>query len=776
MTISRIGTHLITLAAALVLAGCGGSSSNDSVEPADGEIQYAPLAGLVPSPNDLAFQGSTDGTLNTSGESAVDAAVNSIDGFSTNTSATLTATVPLDGSTITPGDTVRVFAVETNGDPNSTTATGPDDAGPKVVTRLTTNGVLEPGTEYKASLSTADRNGRTLAVTPSRPLKSDQTYMVVVTNGVQERGGGAINASQQYRLTKRTSPLVDGSGNSTVDSLTDKEAQNLEPVRQLVAGVDTMADGNLDGDPDVGQIPVIEQNTSLSSEEIVASWTFTTQTIGDSLAAIQDKLDTSQANGSSAVFNSLTPGGPTPNGNATIYAGVLAGNSMTDDADLPYYLEGNSNEPKKVRTGFWERRTDANGGGILTPADNVPAAQENEGDNVIPTLVTVPNESQDDIPAVQGVVIFQHGITSNRTAVLAIADTLAQFGYTTVAIDLPLHGIVFQENEDPCADDPSSQACAIFQLRQEGRERHFGVDLVDNDGDDGPDGLIDPSGEHFFNLASLQTSRDNLRQAVVDLFGLTNAIQAAASNNVDLNGTGNDDFQNNIKFVGHSLGGIVGGVFLANEPAVGDAVLGMSGGGIAKLLDGSPQIGPDIRAGLKARRLTPGTPAYEQFLGAAQLVIDSGDPLNYANLTKAGGTNAAGTTIQNRNVLALEVVGGNSSDPPDQVVPNFVDPSYPGTPSGTVPSPTSGTDPLVFKPGMDLTQVASNKAPGDYVLQFVAGDHGSLLRAPDDEPSKQAVLKEMQSTTGIFIGGSDSPAAPPGSVVIDDTSLVEAPP
>src|SRR3546814_5166859 len=39
------------------------------------------------------------------------------------------------------------------------------------------------------------------------------------------------------------------------------------------------------------------------------------------------------------------------------------------------------------------------------------------------------------------VVIFQHGITGNRTQMIAIAPALAAAGFATVAIDLPLHGL-----------------------------------------------------------------------------------------------------------------------------------------------------------------------------------------------------------------------------------------------------------------------------------------------------------------------------------------------
>jgi pimeloyl-ACP methyl ester carboxylesterase len=337
------------------------------------------------------------------------------------------------------------------------------------------------------------------------------------------------------------------------------------------------------------------------------------------------------------------------------------------------------------------------------------------------------------------VVIFQHGITANRTAMLGIAEALTKQGLTVIAIDLPLHGVTDTSNG----------------LYVSGLERTFDVDLVDNDGSDGPDGKIDPSGEHFINLASLRTSRDNLRQAAVDLFAVTRAIRVAVGaggSAPDLDGDGDDDLSNNISFVGHSLGGIVGVPYAQQEANLDAAVFGMAGSGVAKLLDGSPDIGPEIEAGLEAKPLTKGTPAYEQFLGLAQTVIDKGDPANYAARAMA-----------NHNTLSLEVVGGSSSRP-DQVVPNSVAPSYPGASADTIPSPTSGSTPLArLLTGSPVNEVNSNPmSAGDYLIRYTAGAHASLLSS-DASPE---ATKEMQINVATFLksGGTNVTFAGTGTV------------
>jgi dienelactone hydrolase len=712
MMTPRSITKQVPLALALaVLAGCGGGgASNNTVEPEGPHLQYNPLGGGLPSPNDLAFQGSQDGTLNApvaqpaTADEPLDSgvSVNSLDGFSTIAGITANFTAPVDGSTITPGDTVRVFAVDTQGDPNS--ASGNDPAGPKGVTGIdaadpyaASNGELVPGTHFTAGRSPANPNGTTLAITPLQPLVPDQTYMVVVTDGIQAQGGGAIAASREYQLLKSGNALTASDGSSLVDGLSDEDAQQLAALQPLI-GSHLAAAGSA--------------QPAIAPGNVIASWTFTTQTVGGSLAAAR-----AEANGAQIAFadssgnaNSLTgPVTETPNPSGpsagNVFAGALAG--------VPYYLEPGDTDPTRVLSGFWT----ASDGEPLVPGSRTPSANDTLN---IPVLVALPKS---DGNAPSDVVIFQHGITSNRSAMLGIANTLTANNHAVVAIDLPLHGIA--DDSDPLYAGSS--------------ERHFNVDLVNNaTGAAGSDGEIDPSGEHFINLSSLRTSRDNLRQGVADLFALTRAIRLAASQGVDFDGDGDADFNSNISFLGHSLGGIVGVPYLALEDDLDAAVLGMAGSGIAKLLDGSPEIGPQIEAGLAANGLVKGSPAYEQFLGAAQTVIDKAEPANHAAMAAA-----------NHNTLSIEVVGGSSS-PADQVVPNnLVEPYQQGVPSGTIPSPTAGTDPLAtFMGALPGNQIDANPGgAGDYLIRYTAGDHASLL-SPD---ASAAATSEMQTNAASFI-------------------------
>ena len=106
--------------------------------------------------------------------------------------------------------------------------------------------------------------------------------------------------------------------------------------------------------------------------------------------------------------------------------------------------------------------------------------------------MTVPNAKSGQRKPAGGwpAVIFQHGITRNRTDLFALADALSFVGFAAIAIDMPLHGVTDKTNP----------------FYAKGLERTFDLDLVNNaTGASGADGVIDPSGSYFINLQSLLT-------------------------------------------------------------------------------------------------------------------------------------------------------------------------------------------------------------------------------------------------------------------------------
>lgn len=661
----RVHNQLFRLISCLLL-GALASIASAAGRP-DFYAQFDPAAGQLPFPTNLLFAGSTDGTLNLpiadpNNPADPRIALNELDGFSTVAPLTAQFSSALNPHSLQAGGAVRVFAV-TLVNP----FLHPTAAAPFAIAEVQRE--LTAGDDYTVGLSPVDPTQTTLTITPLRPLAPKSGYLVVLTDSIQDSGGSNAAAAPIYQLIKQETPLVNAAGGSALPGVSDAQARSLEGLRQLVNNQESAA-----------------ASQGISKSRIVLSWTFMTQSIDDTFAALAQNLAptalTLRATGATTAAVGL--GLP---GFSDIYPGVLT---------IPFYLD-----PTKPLSGHW-RTAD---GGAVTRYNPRPAATAAVQ---IPALMTVPNAASGQHKPASGwpVVIFQHGITQNRTNLFLLADALAFAGFAAVAIDLPLHGVT----------DPNNP----FYLK--GLERTFDLDLSDNaTGAPGPDGLIDPSGSYFINLQSLLTSRDNIRQAAMDLRQL-----AATLPTVDLDGDRRADLDpTQIHFLGHSLGGIVGATFLGIDDATASATLAMPGGGIAKLLDGSVAFGPRIAAGLAAAGLKKGTPGYEAYLAIAQTVVDSGDPINY-------GPSAA----HRHPIHMLEVVGAESA-PPDQVVPNTV-----------ADAPLSGTEALAKVMGL----TALNRSRWDQqglraLVRFTHGNHSSII----DPTADVGTTAEMQGQSIHFL-------------------------
>ena len=640
---------------------------------------FDPANGVIPFPNNLLLLGTTDLTLNIPVDpNAADAgpklAMNALDGFGTTAPWSTGFSAPIDAASL--AGNVRVFEV---------TLSGPGGAVTGVVRELASP------QEFVAALAPSDTSKKTLAIVPTRPLKERTSYMAVLTTGIKNAAGGSVRGSLTYLLSTGRNPLCVG-GHSTNPALADAQACQLEPLRQLNSS--QVAAATAAGVP---------------AGTIALSWVMTTQSITPTMQALTAITQasppaTTHVAATGKTLADLGLGLPPV---ADIAIGTI---------DLPYFLTAPSQaDPTAALTKHWNATAGAYipqcaGFGLdptsvnLTACNPVPKAT---GTQTVPLLLTYPNANSGRTKPAGGwpLVIFQHGITRNRTDMFAVAGTLAAQGFAVVAIDLPLHGLTSTSNPFYVGNTPFGAIA---------HERTFDLDLSNNTtGAPGPDGTIDGSGSYFINLTSLLTSRDNLRQGEADLLQLSHA--ASTLPNVD--GT-------KISFVGQSLGSIVGTVFLANDPTVKVGLLSVPGGGIARLLDASPAFGPRIHAGLAAAGLVQGTPSYDAYFAATQTVIESGDPINFA----------AGTA--GKRIIVHEVIGSEDVLP-DQVIPN----SVPG-------APLSGTEPLIAALG--LTPITGSAQSADGIrgaTRFLQGEHGSLLD-PTDFP---AATIEMQGEMASFV-------------------------
>lgn len=408
-----------------------------------------------------------------------------------------------------------------------------------------------------------------------------------------------------------------------------------------------------------------------------------------------------------------------------------------------------------------------------------PFAKE-QGKVSAPVMVVEPVASCGAKPA-EGwpVVIYQHGINGNRMQTLPLAEQFAQACYATIAIDLPMHGVVpgdtFTLGGNPVpvlaavnASENSAQNLAVFaglpsetqQLIIQGKtvaERHFGLTAS-------ADGITpmamtgsaaDRSGSLYINLARFQTTRDNNRQAVMDLLNLNASIPFM---DIDNNPTTVDFDKDKIYFAGISLGGIIGTQFVAvnnlnTHPAnpngnralnrVQAAVIGVAGGGLPKLLENSGAFGPQIVGGLTnpaSFNLTQGGASYESLLYVMQATVDSADPINFAQQLNA--TQTPFTFIKS--------IG-------DTVVPNSV-----------ASAPLAGTDPLVARLGavkVDDTTIGAVTAPVRALVELKDefSSHTSMARPDTSAPNAPETFEMLADH---FISLFDNPAAP----TLTDTS------
>jgi hypothetical protein len=197
------------------------------------------------------------------------------------------------------------------------------------------------------------------------------------------------------------------------------------------------------------------------------------------------------------------------------------------------------------------------------------------------------------------VVIFQHGITRQKEDVIAIADALTTKGYTVVAIDLPLHG-----------------ALAI--------SGHTTGDVW---------------GADLMAVGYPLATRSNIQQAAFNLHRLELVMRTGGF--ASKAGAAGAGLTADIKFVGQSLGSIVGAYYLAGNTTLATTgypytqttlnsdmkgFLSVPGGRLAYLMQNSSTFGPSVNAGLAAAGIKSGTVKYNQFFQLTQSVIDPVDP------------------------------------------------------------------------------------------------------------------------------------------------------
>jgi pimeloyl-ACP methyl ester carboxylesterase len=652
---------LVYLAAASLLSGCE-SGSSDEPQPiaftpspaptgAGFVAMYAPPVDNVPYPNDIYNPMGTKLAVPVKVTSPLSAALNTLDGFSTTAVISAPFNGPLNAASLIPWNPLSMMPT----------------AASIIVLNTTAGAPLMPGLDYTVRISTAaGSGGGVLEIVPLRPLAPRTRYAFIVTNGVRSTANVAAGADLVFGAVRDTY-LAGGT------SVPGQPA--LDPLFQVIP-------------------PLLQAASALGIDprNVVVAWSMLTQSTTDVLDVVDATTAARPAFLEPTGLTTAQLGLGLP-GIASIYAGYI---------DIAYY-----GDPANPLTSFWISSS------LAPPNVQNPTPIARVPNRRIPLLATVPN-NQTKPGAGWPVVIFQHGITLNRTVMLAMADSFAAAGFAVVAIDLPLHGV-------------TDTASPFYQAAN---ERHFNLDNVGAVGVFAPDGQID-NGWQILNVGNPLNARDHIRQAVADTIALKRTLPTLSFPDIanpDLDG-------NRIHFVGSSLGSIISGVFLGLDSEIRTATLQSPAGPWTSILTDPQAIdfGAPIRRALAAQGLPQGTIGFDNFVRDLQTVIDPVDPVNYA-------ADAAAT----HPIHVIEILG-------DTAVPN---------------GPTDYIAQLWGLPSVSTTTPAGPPgAPGSVegIVRFTAGAHSSLFNPVPSRP----VTEEMQQQTVFFA------ATAGGQIRINAPNLVQ---
>lgn len=723
-------------------------------------------------------------------------AIGALDGWSTSVPFVLEIDladgVTLDATSVGQSDAVIIFEAGIGG-PLSAVPECVDD---QSVSLCQIQQKLTFGVDYVTSV-----NGNNIVVIPLKPLKASQGYFFVMTNSIMDSNGNPLHSSTSYESLRRdfaTLPLplasqqglqflINSYENGAVEQGIDKDSiiytvafttQSTDDVLQTIKSVMAGVPG------EAPTLTALDDQDSGAGDELVSGGLIAPDSSSEAIANMASVYKATLQNtpyyletittencqlmtppfeptfdNCPSLFSRFRAKGDSPiTVLGAVQAGVLTDFTEQYDTQAPFFGRGDFESPADlVGMTFTIGGFPIDAQRHTTRFNPWPANTKND----LEVLATLPNIDQVNavrmaeaakfgIPwneATMGlsqpesgwpVMIYAHGITTNKETLFTFAGAMANAGIAVVAIDHPLHG-----TRGGTAKIPGSETSISASTGQV---------------------------TAYLNLASLLTARDNVRQSEADLLALRLAINGLAGTGIDVT---------KVSFFGHSLGGITGTTFVsvANSGSgslkaayeVKAASMLAPGGSIPGVLLNSVSFAPVVKDGLTASSPfqqaladaaadngIPDLAAFKeadpegyddlvdavygpfsaQFNFAAQTILESGDPVNYAMQM---GQNTPAIHI-------MEVVGEEGLSPSDQVIPN------------NAAFPLVGTDPLIRLMGLakvtttpeNLTELVKGFVP------FKRGHHNSILRPnaeSDVAPTAEevAVMTEMQTQLASFM-------------------------
>jgi pimeloyl-ACP methyl ester carboxylesterase len=422
-------------------------------------------------------------------------------------------------------------------------------------------------------------------VTPdAQPLDEGARFAIVVRQGVKAKDGTDVILMPMGILLQISDPVEVG-GKSQVGPVPDADARRLEKVRPDVVAAEAALPG---------------------AAPILAAWTFTTMPITAPMATWLAKPEALQVPMAPAVTKHQTP-------TQALGEFALAISSLTQVSDV---VSGTIKSPEfldPLTRGFRQ-----DGGHTVDDIAFTAIVPRN-----LPAGKPVP------------VVIFGHAILTERRMLLALGDALARKGFAAVAIDLPFHGTRTTCWTDGPLSIPDPTTGKLTPLgnpcTQNGTCSPDGR-CVAQDGSDVPFQTwpVIPmpmaSGAAFLEIEHIANTRDHFVQAEVDLSALLRSLRGADwtpvfTRAVDVT---------RIYYAGQSLGGILGGTFVANHPEIARAVLNVPGADTVDMFRDSPFFSSQIAAFFHREGVSADSFDGHRFMNVARWLMDCADPASFA--------------------------------------------------------------------------------------------------------------------------------------------------
>ena len=278
-------------------------------------------------------------------------------------------------------------------------------------------------------------------------------------------------------------------------------------------------------------------------------------------------------------------------------------------------------------------------GTIKSPVylDRVTRGFREDGDYEIEDIaftMTIPDNVPPEVPV--PVVIFGHAIMTERRFALALGDWLGDKGFAVISIDLPYHGTRTHCIHGGPLSVPHPLTGELIGLEpcQSGTTCAVDGRCVDAQGNG--NSLTQwpvinypmASGAAFLEIEEITNTRDHFVQALIDL----NALKRSLKEGDWETAIGQRLVTERMYYVGQSLGGIIGGTFVAINDDIERAVLNVPGADMVDMFNDSTFFGPQVDAFFVREDITRGSYEAERFFNVARWIMDAADPQSVAHL------------------------------------------------------------------------------------------------------------------------------------------------